>query len=178
MVAPPACVLGCGRKFLFCRWSSTPPKNWRFLGRLLVSQNAANIVKRHADQTQSEAPRPVGLLHRISTGTPVLCAFRSSDLPHSPHDITQPLRTKPHPTYSSPHPPLVPSTPQSRPSTQRARNFCSIVFPKYSSQSRARARTSLTAEWALRSVNPQPWRFTNNSLGVPHAQSFSVCLSS
>ena len=103
---------------------------------------------------------------------------QTSDLPHSPHDITQPLRTKPHPTYSSPHPPLVPSTPQSRPSTQRARNFCSIVFPKYSSQSRARARTSLTAEWALRSVNPQPWRFTNNSLGVPHAQSFSVCLSS
>ena len=29
---------------------------------------------------------------------------------------------------------------------------------------------------ALWSVNPQPWRFTNNSLGVPHAHSFSVCL--
>ena len=75
IVAPPACVPGCGRKFLFCRWSSTPPKNWTFLGRLLVSQNAANIAKRHADQTRSGAPRLVGLLHRISTGTPVLCAF-------------------------------------------------------------------------------------------------------
>jgi len=78
MVAPPACVLGCGRKFLFCSWSSTPPKNWTFLGRLLVSQIAANIAKRHADQTRSGAPRPVGLLHRISTETPVLCAFPPS----------------------------------------------------------------------------------------------------
>jgi hypothetical protein len=50
------------------------------------------------------------------------------------------------------------------------------VFPKYSSQSRI--RTGLTATWARRSVNPQPWRFTNNSFGLPHAQSFSVCLSS
>ena len=78
MLAPPACVLGCGRKFLFCRWSSTPPKNWMFLGRLLVSQNAANIAKRHTDQTRSGAPRLVGLLHRISTGSPVLCAFPPS----------------------------------------------------------------------------------------------------
>jgi len=26
------------------------------------------------------------------------------------------------------------------------------------------------------SVNPKPWRFTNNSLGLPHAPSLSVCL--
>jgi len=26
------------------------------------------------------------------------------------------------------------------------------------------------------SVNPQPWRFTYNSLGLPHAPSFPVCL--
>jgi len=29
---------------------------------------------------------------------------------------------------------------------------------------------------ALRSVNSQPWRFTNNSLGLPYAHSLSVCL--
>jgi len=32
------------------------------------------------------------------------------------------------------------------------------------------------AELLIRSVNPQPWRFTNNSLGLPHAPSLSVCL--
>jgi len=75
MASPPACVLGCGHESLFYRWSSTPPKNYTFLGRLLVSQNAANVAQRYADQTRCGAPRPVGLLHRISTGTPVLCAF-------------------------------------------------------------------------------------------------------
>jgi len=29
---------------------------------------------------------------------------------------------------------------------------------------------------ALQSINPQPWRFTNDSLGLPHAHSMSVCL--
>ena len=33
------------------------------------------------------------------------------------------------------------------------------------------------AEMVIWTVNPQPWRCTNNSLGLPHAQSFSVCLS-
>ena len=37
-------------------------------------------------------------------------------------------------------------------------------------------RTRLIVAWALQSVNPQPWRFTNNSLGLPHAPSLSVCL--
>jgi len=36
--------------------------------------------------------------------------------------------------------------------------------------------TGLTAAWAQSSVNPQPWRFTNNSLSLPHAPSLSVCL--
>jgi len=49
-----------------------------------------------------------------------------------------------------------------------------IVFPK----SQRFVRTSLTVAWALRGVNPQPWRFTNNSLGLPPAHSFSVCLFS
>ena len=53
-------------------------RTWTFLERLLVSQNAANIAQRNADQTRSGAPQPVGLLHRISTGTPVLCAFPPS----------------------------------------------------------------------------------------------------
>jgi len=48
--------------------------------------------------------------------------------------------------------------------------------PKYSSQSRF--HNSLTVEWERRSVNPLPWRFTNNSLGLLHAQSFSIYLSS
>ena len=34
------------------------------------------------------------------------------------------------------------------------------------------------AEMVIRIVNPQTWRFNNNSLGLPHAQSFSVCMSS
>jgi len=40
----------------------------------------------------------------------------------------------------------------------------------------SRIHNSLTIEWALPSVNPQPWHFTNNSLGLPHAHTFSVCL--
>jgi len=39
------------------------------------------------------------------------------------------------------------------------------INPKYSFQSSI--HTSLTAVWALSIVNPQPWRFTNNSLGLP-----------
>jgi len=50
------------------------------------------------------------------------------------------------------------------------------IVSQYSSQSCI--HTGLTAAWARRSVNPQPWRFTNNSLGLPHAHSFSVCLFS
>jgi len=40
----------------------------------------------------------------------------------------------------------------------------------------SRVRNSLTVEWALPSVNPQPLHFINNSLGLPHAPSLSVCL--
>jgi len=56
------------------------------------------------------------------------------------------------------------------------RKFWSIVFPKYCSQSRL--HNSLTVELEWRSVNSQPWRFTPNSLSLPHAQSSSVCLCS
>jgi len=48
------------------------------------------------------------------------------------------------------------------------------VFLKYFSQ--RRVHNSLTVEWERRNVNPQPWFFTNNSLGLPHAPSLSVCL--
>ena len=34
----------------------------------------------------------------------------------------------------------------------------------------------LDASFTHPSVNPQPWQFTNNSLGLPHAHSLSVCL--
>ena len=60
------------------------------------------------------------------------------------------------------------------PPTQSSRNFCSIVYSKCSSQ--RRFYHSLTVERERRSVNPQPWRFTNNNLGLPHAPSLSVCL--
>ena len=48
------------------------------------------------------------------------------------------------------------------------------MFPKYSSQ--RCLHNSLTVDWERRSVNPLPWRFTNKSLGLPHAPSLSVCL--
>jgi len=51
-------------------------------------------------------------------------------------------------------------------------HVCSVC--NISSQSSI--HTGLTAAWALPSVNPQPWHFTNNSLGFPHAPSLSVCL--
>ena len=60
------------------------------------------------------------------------------------------------------------------PYTRHVSELCKTVFPKYSSQ--RRIRNSLTVEWALPSVNPQPWRFTSNSLGLPHVHSLSVCL--
>jgi len=58
----------------------------------------------------------------------------------SPHDTTQPPPTQPHHTFSYPHPPLAPPTPphyalRSHPHPPRARNFCSILFPTYSSHS-------------------------------------------
>jgi len=34
----------------------------------------------------------------------------------------------------------------------------------------------LDVSFEMRSVNPQPWRFTHNSLGLPPALSLSVCL--
>ena len=34
----------------------------------------------------------------------------------------------------------------------------------------------LDVSFELQSENPQPWRFTNNSLGLAHAHFFSVCL--
>jgi len=58
-------------------------------------------------------------------------------------------------------------------STQHVSTLYKIVS-KYFSQSIIHTR--LTAAWALSSMNPQPWRFTNNSLGLPHAPSLSVCL--
>jgi len=60
------------------------------------------------------------------------------------------------------------------PSTRHVNELCKIVFPKYSSQSPV--RNSLTVEWALPSVNPQPWCFTNESLSLPYAHSLSFCL--
>jgi len=48
------------------------------------------------------------------------------------------------------------------PSTRHVSELCKIVFPKYSSQSHQQGRRIV----GVQSVNPQPWRFTNNSLSV------------
>jgi len=48
-----------------------------------------------------------------------------------------------------------------------------VLVQSYSSQSHRQGSRLL----GVPSVNPQPWRFTNNSLGLPHAHSFFVCLS-
>jgi len=112
--------------------------------------------------------------------------------PHSsPHDTTLPLVhtqtsdlpqfTPRHYTPSSPpttHYLLIPAPtsrtlhPTKTPSTQSERNFCLIAFPKYSSQSNQHGSRLV---W-VPSLNPEPWLFTNNSLGLPRAQSLSVCL--
>jgi len=111
---------------------------------------------------------------------------------HNRPPICHPLTPRHYTSTSPPTTPylLIPTAPTSRtfhprtlhsklpptPSTRRIRHFCSIVFPKYSSQSMI--HTGLTTGWALSSVNHQPWRFTNNSLGLPHTHSLSVCLFS
>jgi len=80
---------------------------------------------------------------------------QTSDLPQfasrhytPPSHTTTPYQLIPEPTSRTLHPTITPSA-------RRERNFCSIVFPKYSSQSRL--HNSLTVEWERRSVNPQPW---------------------
>ena len=55
-------------------------------------------------------------------------------------------------------------------------HFIPVRFLVRDISSQSKINTSLTAAWALSSVNPQPWRFTNNSLGLPHAHSLSICL--
>ena len=90
---------------------------------------------------------------------------------HSPCPPNHTLPT--HPRTHLSHPPPHNHTLRT---AWNKKNFCSIVWPKYSSLSRL--HNSLTVEWERMSVNPQPCRFTNNSLSLPHTQSFSVYLSS
>ena len=89
---------------------------------------------------------------------------------HLPPNHNLPPHTR---TQLSHYPPnnttLLPPT---HTSTRRVRNFCSIVLPTYSPQSSI--HTDLTAARTLSSVNPQPWHFTNSSLGLSHAYSLSV----
>ena len=55
-------------------------------------------------------------------------------------------------------------------------HFLPVTFLVRNISSQSSIHTGLTAVWALLSVNPQPWRFTNNGLGLPYAYSLSVCL--
>jgi len=84
-----------------------------------------------------------------------------------PSHPTTPFLLIPAPTFCTLHPTITPSIPS-------ARNFCSIVFPKISSHSPWQGSHLV----GVPSVSSQPWRFTNNSLSLPPAYSFSVCLSS
>ena len=59
----------------------------------------------------------------------------------------------------------------------RKRNFF-LVLPSSQSTQSLRVGPAPTVEWALRSVNPQPWRFTYISFDLPRAHSviFFLCL--
>jgi len=83
-----------------------------------------------------------------------------------------PLRPHPYPfTHTTPlHATTLHHTPT--PSARHVSELCKIVFPKYSSQSHQQGSRIV----GVPSVNPQPGCFTNNSLGLPHAHSLSVCL--
>jgi len=121
------------------------------------------------------------LLHRYLVFKPKLTVLstRDSDFLYpthrqttshrSPHDTTLPPPTQPHPTYSSRHPPLAPFTSQSH--TPCKRTFqCAPNTPLNV------VLTCPRGGFSRLSVSPQLWRFTNNSLGLPHAHSLSVCL--
>jgi len=59
--------------------------------------------------------------------------------------------------------------------------FCaeSFIFLGHHNVSQSRAKTpELLERISASELDPKPWRFTNIGLGLPHAQSFSVCLSS
>jgi len=93
--------------------------------------------------------------------------------------INQILRSHRYPLHAPPSPPTH-TTPLHAttlchtltPSTRHVRELDKIVFRNIPPRE-ASARTKRCA--ALQSVNPQPWRFTNDSLGLPHAHSFFVC---
>jgi len=93
---------------------------------------------------------------------------------------TTPDLCVPTPTSRTLHPPLAPSTPQhytpaSHPYPPHGvpENYvqlCSRNIPLRQTSTRPDCCV------AFRSVNPQPWHFTNNSLSLPHAHFLSVCL--
>ena len=58
----------------------------------------------------------------------------------------------------------------------KSNNTCYPLFLDSSHVPFREASTRPNRCVALRSVNSQPWHFTNNSLGLPHAHSLSVCL--
>jgi len=87
---------------------------------------------------------------------------------HSPLPANRSLSTPPRTNLS--HPPPHNHTLH----TAWTKNVCSILSPNITL--RGGPACQLDCELVLPSVNPQPWRSTNNSLGLPHAHSLSVCL--
>jgi len=106
----------------------------------------------------------------------------TSNLPSitlSPHDTTLPPPTQ-RSTSSYTRLPLAPFTPQHYTPTSHPHppHGVSENFVKLCSRHIPLRDLSAPAYPLHRhlSVNPQPWRCTNDSLGVPHAHSLSVCL--
>jgi len=90
----------------------------------------------------------------------------------SPHDTTLPLLIQPNPTYSSPHPNLAASTPQSHPPHSVKGTFVQLCSPNIP----LRVPDVVYAEAVYGVWIPNLVALP--IIGLPHAQSFSVCLSS
>jgi len=119
-------------------------------------------------------------------GTPPLNHGLAAWTPRLPRSMTDsgwlrahgcPLHAPPRPhTYSSTHTtPLhaTTSATHSHPPHDMSANWIKLCFQNIPLRE---ASARLNRCVALRSVNFQPWCFTNNSLGLPHAHSLSVCL--
>ena len=119
-----------------------------------LTHDTTEVSASHQNVTQKQR-------HKVNV-PPDPALLPTSDLPQlTPRHYTPPSHPTTHyllipaPTSRTLHPTITPFI-------QRQRIFCSFVFPKYSSPSQSIIHTGLNAAWALSSVNPQPWRFSNN----------------
>ena len=149
-------------KTLLSKQHTQPARALNALGR---------IPKCSHDHRGGPSPSIMGVRRRIvrlARGSIYSGWLRAHCYPlHAPRNLTPILPPTQHPCMQ----PL--STTHSHPTHGMSATLiklCSRNIPLRE----ASARPNRCA--ALQSVNPQPWRFTNNSLGLPHAHSLSVCL--